>query len=53
MAGRQGGRMKALGNEMKEEVKWKGKLGIYVEQQVNNDGMIMLSPHNQPVFILP
>lgn len=53
MAGRQGGRMKALGNELKEEVKWKGKLGIYVEQQVNNDGMIMLSPHNQPVFILP
>lgn len=45
--------MKALGNEMKEEVKWKGKLSIDVEQKVNNDGMIRLSLHNQPVFILP
>lgn len=53
MVRRQAGRIKALENEMKEEVKWKGKLNIDVEQKVNNDGMIMLPAHNQPDVILP
>lgn len=47
------GEWKHQENEMKEEVQWKGKLSIDVEQKVNNDGMIRLSPYNQPVVILP